>query len=117
MKIGTTLKADVNLVSDNEYLEDFPATFSGNFIDEIDNVDSKTETYLRSLAIASHSWEHYNVTAEGRYYQSLLRKIQCVSYGLYYFRSCLCSAYGYILQGEVEGKNVWLFRPPSGVDN
>ena len=74
LKIGSTLKADVNLVSDNEYLEDFPATFSGNFINELDNVDSKTETYLRSLAIASHSWEHYNVTATGRYYQSLLRK-------------------------------------------
>ena len=74
LKIGTTLKADVNLVSDNEYLEDFPDTFSGNFIDELENVDSKTDTYLRSLAIASHSWERYNVTATGRYYQSLLRE-------------------------------------------
>ena len=71
---GTILKADVNLVSDNEYLEDFPDTFSGAFIDELDNSDYKTDTYLRSLAAAAHSWERYNVTAEGRYYQSLLRK-------------------------------------------
>jgi len=74
LKIGTTLKTDINLVSDNEFLEDFPDTFSGSFIDELDNVDSKTETYLRSLAIASQSWEHYHVAAAGRYYQSLVRK-------------------------------------------
>ncbi len=74
LKVGTTLKADVNLVSDNEYLEDFPDTFSGNFIDELDNSDAKTDTYLRSLAVASHSWERYNVSGEARYYQSLLRK-------------------------------------------
>ena len=71
---GTILKADVNLVSDNEYLEDFPDTFSGDFIDELGNSDYKTDTYLRSLAIANHSWERYSVTAEGRYYQSLLSK-------------------------------------------
>ena len=71
---GTTLKADVNLVSDNEYLEDFPDAFSGSFIDELGNSDYKTDTYLRSLAIAAHSWEHYNVTVESRYYQSLLRE-------------------------------------------
>ena len=74
LKIGTILKADVNLVSDNEYLEDFPDTFAGDFIDELDNADYKTDTYLRSLAIANHNWERYSVTAEGRYYQSLLRK-------------------------------------------
>ncbi|MEA3332641.1 MAG: LPS assembly protein LptD [Pseudomonadota bacterium] len=71
---GTILKSDVNLVSDNEYLEDFPDTFSGDFIDELDNADYKTDTYLRSLAIANHNWERYSVTAEARYYQSLLRK-------------------------------------------
>ena len=69
---GTTLKADINLVSDNEYLEDFPDAFSGAFIDELGNSDYKTDTYLRSLAIAAHSWERYNITVESRYYQSLL---------------------------------------------
>ncbi|MBN2809460.1 MAG: LPS-assembly protein LptD [Deltaproteobacteria bacterium] len=71
---GTRLKAAVNLVSDNEYLDDFPDTFSGDFIDELGNSDYKTDTYLRSLASAGHSWERYNITGEGRYYQSLLKE-------------------------------------------
>ncbi len=74
LKVGTILKAAVNLVSDNEYLEDFSDSFSGDFIGDLDNSDYKRGTYLRSLAVATHSWEHYSVTAEGRYYQSLSLK-------------------------------------------
>lgn len=68
------LQADVNLVSDNEYLDDFPDTFSGGFIDELGNLDYKTETYLRSTAAAVYNRPAYSAVAEGRYFQSLLRK-------------------------------------------
>ncbi len=74
LKTGTVLKADVNLVSDNEFLEDFPDAFSGSFIDELDNIDAKSDTYLRSLANATHNWERSNLTVDARYYQSLIAK-------------------------------------------
>ncbi|MBN2706122.1 MAG: LPS-assembly protein LptD [Deltaproteobacteria bacterium] len=73
LKQDTVLKAAVNLVSDNEYLDDFPDTFSGAFIDELDNLDSKTDTHLRSIVSAGHNWEQYGGAVEARYYQSLLR--------------------------------------------
>ncbi len=74
LKDTTSLKADVNLVSDNEYLEDFPDTFSGAFIDELDNADAKTDSYLRSLVSGSRNWERSNLTVDARYYQSLIKK-------------------------------------------
>ncbi len=108
LKIGTILKADVNLVSDNEYLEDFPDTFSGDFIDELENSDYKTESYLRSLAIASHNWERYTVTAEGRYYQSLLRENDDETLQL------LPEITGAVLNQPVAGSD-WLFWRMDGV--
>ena len=74
LKQGTVLKADVNLVSDNEFLEDFPDAFSGAFIDELDNIDAKNDTYLRSLINATHHWERSSLTVDARYYQSLVHK-------------------------------------------
>ena len=70
---GLRLQADVNLVSDNEYLDDFPDSFAGNFIDELANLDYKTETYLRSTAATVYIREKYSATVEARYYQSLLK--------------------------------------------
>ncbi len=72
----TTLKADVNLVSDNEFLDDFPDTFSGAFIDELDNLDAKSDSYLRSLATATHKWElqQTTLTIDSRYYQTLIHE-------------------------------------------
>jgi LPS-assembly protein len=71
----TTLKADVNLVSDNEFLDDFPDTFSGAFIDELDNLDAKSDSYLRSLATATHKWDdalQATLTVDSRYYETLV---------------------------------------------
>lgn len=71
---GAQLKAHLNFVSDNYFLDDFSNTFSNTFIDELDDVDYETDNELRSNIILSKSWarQNLNLTAEGLYYDSLI---------------------------------------------
>ncbi len=68
------LKAHLNFVSDNFFLDDFPNTFSKTFIDELDDVDYETDNELRSNIILAKSWpkQQLNLTVEGLYYDSLI---------------------------------------------
>ncbi len=71
---GAQLKAHLNFVSDNYFLDDFPNAFSNTFINELDDVDYETDNELRSNIILSKSWarQNLNLTAEGLYYDSLI---------------------------------------------
>ncbi len=71
---GAQLKAHLNFVSDNYFLDDFPNAFSNTFINELDDVDYETDNELRSNIIFSKSWarQNLNLTAEGLYYDSLI---------------------------------------------
>ncbi|MEA2109273.1 MAG: LPS assembly protein LptD [Pseudomonadota bacterium] len=71
---GAQLKAHLNFVSDNYFLDDFSNTFSNTFINELDDVDYETDNELRSNIILSKSWarQNLNLTAEGLYYDSLI---------------------------------------------
>jgi len=71
---GAQLKAHLNFISDNYFLEDFPNTFSKTFINELDDVEYKTDNELRSNIILSKHWNRHNInlTTEALYYDSLL---------------------------------------------
>ncbi|MBN2333354.1 MAG: LPS-assembly protein LptD [Deltaproteobacteria bacterium] len=70
---GAMLRAHLNFVSDNAFLDDFPDAFAATFIDALDDVDYQTDNELRSNIFLAKNWSYANLTAEFLYYDSLVK--------------------------------------------
>jgi len=66
LPLDTYVRANVALVSDNDYVDDFPEDFPDRAV-----IDTRTDRYLKSTVFGGRMWPVYNLVAELDYFDDL----------------------------------------------